>query len=378
MRVSALLAVLSVGLLVACGPEADPRPPTGLSDVTLIWPLPASDGAFADDTWLFAPSTGASGPVLPRGVFDHIPELTRVDEPDLLYRQLLVVAARLDPCFREGAGEPPCQPNLRLVMQPVVVTSSGMEARDASVHVFFSANDEDEILRATESLSRARAGRVGPAGARLDVHPLLTDIEGRRQVRSVLAPLLSADRLSRVTSVSVHGDNGAWTFSGFDWKGDAPVPIVIAELGGGTSQHLLSLPGDEPSASAEPQSSSGDDFSLLLDGASAKTATVEARQRAFDAAARVENPGIHNPGTIDCVSCHVSAVARAAGSKAGDLQPSPEAFSSTRHDLTPTANFDDPQMVRALGYRFGELVVSPRVIHESAAVADRVDALRLE
>ncbi len=74
------------------------------------------------------------------------------------------------------------------------------------------------------------------------------------------------------------------------------------------------------------------------------------------------------------MSCHLTAVARSAASRRDSLLKSPEAYLSSRHDLTATANFANPQMVRALGYRNTELVLSPRVVHESAAVAVLADA----
>lgn len=367
-----LVWLLSV-LLVGCPAAEAPRPSTTLSDVSLVWPLPEGEPPFADDGYLLAPSEVGPTPLLPRHVFDQIPELTRTDEPDDLYANLLVVGARLDPCFHEGAGEPVCQPNLRLVLQPIVRGDRGFEARDASVHLFFSAKNEGEILETIEALARARVELSDEPPGPLRVHPLLRDGEGRARVAALLRPLLGADRLARVTAIDVHGGDAAWTFSGFDWVEGAAVPIVIPATGGADTQHFLSLYEDRLEGAIEPANRSVDTFSLLVEAPSNPPPGMDELQAAFDAAARVENPAMHNPGTVDCVSCHIAPIARASALRLNPLTASPDAFTSDHHDLTPTSNFANPRLVRAFGYRFGELVISPRVIHESAAVADRVE-----
>ncbi len=375
-----LLSIITGASLAGCDgaekpgeEEVAPRA-IAMSDVTLIWPLPADASEVEDGSWLFASSAVGTGKLLPRNVYDVVPALTRVDEPDALYSALLVVAARLDPCFQEGAGSVPCQPNLRLVLQPVVLGTTGWEARDAAVHVFYAAKTEAEIVAVVNRLAEERVAGAATAAGPLGVHPLLQNTASRKRVRDLLLPLLGEDRLVRVTSVDVHGDNAAWNFSGFDWVDNAPRPIVIPASGGATVQHFLSASTARLEASMDPSSTAPDEFSVLLDPTRLSTSSVEARQRAFDSAARIENPTVHNPGTIDCVSCHVTAVGRIAASRTGGLTTSAEAFSSNRHDLTSVTDFSNAQLVRALGYRFKQLVLSPRVIHESAAVADRVDA----
>ncbi len=345
-------------------------------DVTVVWPLPSTGADLEGEGFLRAGSSAPSGVLLPRAIFNAIPALTRVDAPDAIYENLVVVGARLDPCFREGRGAPPCSPNLRLVFQPVFSSlASGPEARDASIHAFYAADDQRQIKVAIDALARARHALALPTAPALSVHPLARSRENRLRVREILLPLLGSARLVRVTSVGVHAGNAGWTFSGFDLAADGgSSPIVIPETGGATEQHLLSIEGPAISANVEPPIASADDVSLLLDDAASRKATLLDREKAFDAAARIENPALHNPGTVDCVSCHVSAVARSAAAKIQPLPTSPDAFRSTRHDLTPTTTFGNSQMIRALGYRFTELVISPRTIHESAAVADFVEA----
>ncbi len=373
MKCFGLVACL-LGSVVACGARVPPV--IEMADVTVVWPLPSSNDNREAQGFLQAGSLANGAALLSRDLFDTIPALTRVDEPRALYESLVVVGARLDPCFREGRGAQPCSPNLRLVFQPVFLSASGQaEARDASIHAFYAADNERQIKGAIEALAQARTESALPTARPLRVNPLALSRENRLRVRDILLPVLGRARLVRVTSVGVHAANAGWTFSGFDLANDGgQSPIVIPETAGATEQHLLSMQGPAISANVEPPTASADDFSLLLDDASARKATLPEREKAFDAAARIENPALHNPGTMDCVSCHLTAVARSAASKIEPLPPSPEAFRSARHDLTPTATFENPQMIRALGYRFTELVISPRTIHESASVADLVGA----
>lgn len=366
------LLVCFVSLAFGCAAE-DPAPEIRMHDVSVVWPMPVTMDA-VDDGWL----RGRDGP-MPRAVFDHVPRLTRTDEIDDLYGDLLVVGARLDPCFREGGSDAPCRPNVRLVLQPVRPPPSGANetptARDASMHAFYDAASEGEILDAVKALAELRAARGVAADGPLGVHPLLVDGEGRRDVADVLRPLLLPDRLSRVTSMGVHGEDTAWTFSGFDLVDGEPRAIVIAATDGVTEQHALSdgAPG-AIHASVEPPLAAEDDITLLLDDARARAATKAERQAAFDAAARIENPTRHDPGTIDCVSCHLAPTARAAALQREPMDASPDVFTSTRHDLTPTS-YDDTRMVRAFGWRYRELALSQRVVNESAAVADLVQSL---
>ena len=111
----------------------------------------------------------------------------------------------------------------------------------------------------------------------------------------------------------MHADNAAWTFGGIDLAAGEPTDVVIPNTGGEVEQHALSDGGTGPiHATVQPALSGPDNIALLLSDAAAAAATRAERQAAFDAAARIENPTLNNPGTVDCVSCHLTAVARVA------------------------------------------------------------------
>lgn len=361
---------LVVAALSACAPAP---PPLEMVDVTPVWPLPTSADLEARG-YIVAAMAADHGVVFPRAVFDATPALTRVDEPDVIYANLAVVGARIDPCFQEGFDEPPCEASVRLVLQTILPSPADpslLEARDASIHAFYVAEQTQEILDAIAALATARVERSLDGTGPLTVSPLLQDDEGRKLVRQQLLRLIGGDRLVRVTSMEVHGDNTAWTFAGF----------AINEIGSFANadevfaQHVLSVgTGGIIKASVDPELAPGaDNYAILLDEDDALAATLAQRQAAFDAAARVENPVLHNSGTIDCVSCHLAATARATALGREELTASPEAYVSDRYDLTPSSAFTSTQLIHNLGYRFNILALSPRLVNETALTATRAD-----
>ena len=327
-----------------------------LTDVALVWPLPPGTGAASGEGFL--------GPVLSCADLAVFEPLTRTDEPETLCEALTVTAARLDPCFKVGGPDAPCQSQLRLVLQPVV----DGEARDASIHVFMGLN-EPRVIQAVARMMALRLAQGLDGRGPLGVHPLLDDVEGRIAVAEVVRDALAQATLQQFTQITVHGDDAAWTFEFRAFEDGAPTP------GEAIQQHVLSQNPLAIDVSVTPSGASADDFSLLLKDDTATAATVEEQQRAWDHAARVEHPSLHDTATIDCARCHLAAPARATAlARTPTLQLSPDAFSSTRHDLTPTAVFANPQFIHAFAWRHTDLAINSRVLHEAATSADLVEA----
>jgi hypothetical protein len=372
MRSARSFVVILIGFLSLSACSA-PIPPIELADVTPVWPLVTVTDRDASG-FLSASTSAGHGVVFPRDVFDSVPALTRTDEPDDIYGNLIVVGARLDPCFQEGF-DVPCEASVRLVLQPILPKPDDADvddARDGSIHAFYVVEDTREIFDAIADLARLRASAKLDASGRLDVNPLLASDEGRTAARDVILPLIGGERLVRITSMQLHAGNQAWTFSGF----------AISELGTFTNpdqvfaQHVLSVGEKGPlDASVDPPYDEGDpdDYSLLLNAAAADAATLDQRQAAFDAAARIENPALNNSGTRDCVSCHLTAIARASALAREPLVDGPDAFTSDRYDLSTPTDFENTELVHNLGYRFDVLTLSPRLIHETAVAAALAD-----
>ncbi len=357
---SLFLAAAAAGCLPGALPVDDvfPELPAGarveLADVAVAWPLPGGTGAS---------EPGFLGPILDCDVISVFEALTRDDEPAALCGALTVTAARLDPCFREFGPDSVCQPQLRLSLQPVFEGS----ARDAALHAFFDV-DEATTLRAAAQLIALRLGAGDDGRHALGVSPALTTVEGREAAAAVITEVLGRARLDHITEITVHGGNAAWTFEERTF-----VDGVVAG-GEARQQHLLSVSPAAIDISITPVSASPDEFSLLLNDETARAAPLADQQAAFDRAARVENPDFYSAGTIDCATCHAAAPARAAALGRSTLTPSPEGFTSARHDLTSSAVFSDAQFIHAFGYRLTTLTINQRVVNEAAVSADLIDA----
>lgn len=343
----AVIAGVALGLAAGCS-----APPTlSAHDVAFVVPLAQ------------APSFLVGSQVLPRPVFDALQHpLTVVDEPDDLYRALSVVSVRVDACFQEGTTPGPCQPQLRLVLQPVFDAPEGLTTRDAAVHVFFAAT-EKQVLGFAQALALARTQRglavpatvVGP-------HPGFEDLTWSQTVAGQLLPLLDPAKLVRVTSMSVHASNQAWIFGGTDYVDGQPVPIAIPTLGGAHDGHVTSTGGTsamevtiDPGSVVEAPL-----MPVIAPGGLARASPAELAAAALSVQ-RLEDPAVHNPATVDCATCHVAAIAQRAFVKQGvavDASvPADEAFSDTRN-------------LRAFGYFFRQPAVSPRVQREITLVRD--------
>jgi hypothetical protein len=344
----AIVAGLSA---VACA-----APPLVDQDVSFLVPL--------DQARTFLPAAGLAGgsPVVARALFDHLRPLTVTDEPDALYAALATVAVRLDACFKEGTQEQACRPQVRLVLQAVFDSPSGPTTRDAAVHVFFSVS-EDEVKNVVRQLSLLRTMEGVKVGEGLTgTHPGFSKAAWVDAARKLIAPLLRPDHLVRATEMTVHASNEAWIFSGVNIDSGTMTDIVLPTLSPATEGHVTSTGGRDaliitldPSPVAEPT------LPTLLKSSDRQQASATMMSEAVGALQRLENPQTHNPGTVDCASCHVAATARYFLNKEAPSVP-------VDSPVTVSDVYADSRAQRALGYFFQRPAISPRVQRETMAV----------
>ena len=104
--------------------------------------------------------------------------------------------------------------------------------------------------------------------------------------------------------------------------------------------------------------------------ARSSTATaIDAAKAAF----KFENPKLHNPGTVDCVSCHVAQPARSFTmlqfpSLQLDQLSREFVYTSSRNLLNQSPRQSQTNIVRAFGYFENSPFVAQRTINESAEV----------
>ncbi len=344
--VQTLLAFMLCGL-AACG--SPPR--VVLQDVAFLVPL-ADARAFI-----------TAREVVPRALFERLQPLTVSDEPDDLYGSLAVVGLRLDTCFQEGAPPSPCQAQLRLVLQPIFDDpQAGLTTRDAAVHVFFNASPA-EVVTAAKALLAARVERkLNVEDALTGPHPGFADAAWTQQAKAAVLPLMNGERLVRMTSMGVHASGQAWVFSGIDLADGVPSDIKVPTLAATTEAHVTSTGGTlavevtiDPGSAVEPA------LAPVLAKGGLSQASQAQLAAAVTSVARLEDPAIHNPGTVDCATCHVAALSRVALESTGLTFQSP---------FTASAAFADTRNLRAFGYFFAQPALSPRLLREAALVRD--------
>ncbi len=365
-----------------------------MNDVSVLYPLPKSGGDLAE--MLAASSVGVGGPLLPAGLYTEVTgeALTRPDGPlppgrdvGLYYDELKVVAFRVDPCFANiGPIVRPeaCKNQLRLVLQPIHfdAASSSSSATDGAVHAFYSLTREElvALVKAIVALrtSERRAEQLGA----LAVHPIVAaqGLAGSfaRGLREIVLAYSGAKNFTRFTTFSPQNLATSWVFSGFDVEGSQATPMVIPTLPDETtSVTFFAGFGADLTGSFTPATTSKDDVALLANIGKARQATEAARNAAFDAALRVENPDKHSPDTIDCASCHVAGPARvlAAAIFGWSDRGNPNSFVPDARYVDPSdmkqttpVNEETNRNFHAFSYRDAHPMVAMRVVNETAAV----------
>lgn len=390
MRASvlALAAVTSILAGVACsapaesfeeGEDALGSTKAMPDDLSMLYPLPAK-GKEAD---LMSPSdSGARGPLLPAAFASKLPTLASGASTSMLR----VVGIRIDPCFPvDGASDAKgCKNEIRLVLQPIHVDAEGktLVADDAAVHLFYEM-PRTELTSVVKELVALRRAEGGFRTKALGVHPILVrqGVAGSfaKGVEKIVLAHAGQQNLIRVTFMTrTNSRQTQWTFGGFDVKSGKLVASPIATLGTETVQTLNNGGfGGAPRFSATPEPKAKDDLTVLFDGIGAASATKTARQAAFDAALRTENPTMNSPNTTDCASCHVAGAARNHAETKLDVKSAGNAnrFTQTKLPLTNTTEgVLGGENVRAFGYLGNKPAIAQRTINETAAVTDWVNA----
>lgn len=345
-----LACVFAVALSsVSCAPA-----PLVDQDVSFLVPL--------DQARSFLPASGATAePLMSRAFIDWLPPLTVVDEPDALYAALSTVSVRLDACFIEGPPNQVCRPQVRLVLQPVFDSADGTTTRDAAVHLFFSVT-EAQVKRVVSQLAllRTRLGIAVPAGLN-DAHPGFARDEWVQGARALLQPLLRSDKLVRVTAMNVHASGEAWIFSGLDISGSTRTTLEVPTFPSEIEAHVTSTGGTgalELTLVPPPRAEKG--LQMLLQTTTRQQAPAGDVAAAVQGLLRIEDPAAHNPGTLDCASCHVVATVKsflareAPGLVIDSPAPSSDAYADSRN-------------MRAFGYFFQKPAISPRAQREASA-----------
>lgn len=385
MRVALLFSVF----LVACGapvPTEDAGVDGGvvptvsdggldLNDVSWLLPLP---GPAQRNALLGLDAAGARGALLPRSLYDALPELMPDVTQDALHDELRVIGVRVDPCFPADAQSAGCIKQVRLVAQPVFFSPLA-STRDATIHLFYDLSDADwaDVVATLREL-KALSGDA-TRGVPLDVHPVVKreGLSGAyaTKVHALVTRLCGAQNLSRVAFMRLLQEDVAWRFGAFNVVSGAYVADPIPRLSNALTEQGVQEFGNTAFRSGELQPEAiGDQLSTLLSESEMRLTDERTLQRAVTSALQLEHPARLNPKTADCGSCHVvsRALTNAKRQRQLDVSGHADFFSfNPRFNLARVdAVGDDPRALRAFGY-FGTLsALSQRTINESAEVAE--------
>lgn len=360
----------------------------GMNDATIVYPLPQSP---AEMGALPAPEDkGPAGALLPLEYWKRIPTINQGEGVGNTYRNLRAVAVRLDPCFRFDGD---CLAQVRLVWQPIdrggygTAAGFGLEAKDATVHTFHTLDAATfrRFLGEYEGL----VGGLPQAGAEapLQVHPVMRaqGLGGAfsRDLKRLLLKYCGEENLWRVTFMRTLVGGDHWEFGGFNVVGGKPVDIAIPRTGNATRQgYSVSLISDRDyrNGTISPSPKGEDNLNLLLRDSLSLGSQGEGTLRTLgQSVARIENPDIHTPESMDCVSCHSTQV---AGSllfgRIRWLGRDPAILRYAYRSSSPLQNTESsqnmPRVFRALGYFGRSPVLSRRVINETARAVALLNA----
>lgn len=345
----------------------------GLNDITHLFPLPSMDEVSL--MW-HARTSSVRGELLPYSYFQQLPRLVPGIDPLKLYQQSLkVVAVRLDPCFMETALRG-CQPQVRLVWQPLVVKEYTSATIDASVHTFYDLTQKDwqSLVQEYRQLkSSVRYSNVDP----LQVSPALISFGYKSQYwqsfSSIVLKYIGVQNLVRVTIMNVNPMGNAWAFGAYrpvNGKLEIqPIPGIDRKAQVVISKQSV---GAETLMDAIPRPANQDHFFRFLNDSqmAKKIFPPENIQAAVRTAFEFENTRIHNSGTISCASCHLtrslSLIVRGSFPQ-WDWKRILKgvAYLGTSNMTNTTLSFIHGESLRMLGYFGRTPVISDRVINDT-------------
>ncbi len=368
----------------------------GLNDVSILLPLPKDTKEMAQ---LLSPTSeavpGKQNELLPASIFKFLPILTPLIDQEVMYQNnLKVVGIRFDPCFSEGFGPTVCQAQIRLVWQPIhFKTNSGTGAItpntvDAAVHSFYKLTNAEwnQVITAVKNISPA------DLKAPLQINPTLLSERYTgpywNSLKKIVLQFAGKKNFFRATASTIRMDR-VWGFQGVEMKADgtwgqmeiptlksptSPTAKVINQAFFVEPESLLNLTEFKGGVTLM-ETSNKTWFRLLADSKKFKdTQSEDDIREAIKIAFKLENPGQHNPGTIDCVSCHLAQTVRLWGNKhfptwdTNALFPK-EAYVNTKINMKNTSvNPSFTNRIRNFGYFNDEPIISQRLLNETAEI----------
>lgn len=372
---------------VSAPTPAPPAPRVTTTDVSVLYPLPRP--GTGDVAALVRPTeAGIHGPLLSETLAIEVLSGTakttemRLDfaEPSA-YRDLALVAVRLDPCGGRVASQG-CVSEVRAVFQSVYTPQSQEAApafADGAFHVSYDVPEAELVSMLREILALREAQGGPPAVDELGPHPVLQaqGLDGAFATgfRAILLAHLGESRTARITIFDhwFFGSDETWTFSlgdvaaGQMTRGSIPISDSTSQMVLGSKARGTALEETSAEVTLFATLAIRKMDALLSKSRLSAPPDAATRQLAFDTATDLAHPGRTGFPSSDCAACHLAEGARRVGLSLG-LRSAGE-FSIPRG----TAHRDERESVtnlHAFGYLGRQVSIMQRTANESASVAD--------
>ena len=314
--------------------DAPPGRALGLNDVTVLVPLPATV-----DEPVLATIVGVDRPLIEHGTVEWLvnPDIGAKNGLPIAYADFHVVGLRFDLCAREGPG--PCavgaDGQLRVVLQPLYPTATGVFAHDVGLHALYPIPAAELPAVIAELRALAALADV-PRTARLGVSPaLVAAVPGyRERLRELTLRFARRDRITRLTVLGQEATSAAfaWILRGGD--------LVDGRL----------LAGGNAVFATEPVADAPRGFATAINGATFGAATRAEQEQALAALIELADPTRHDPSTVQCLGCHVATHLTARRATALGVDPRLGAYASSTFttllacgDNSATTQIDAPR-----------------------------------
>lgn len=354
-----------------------------LSDVSILFPLPKTE------SWNQLPSGKSPakfGELLPLSIFKQLPQLLSLAPNERIYSAMHVVGVRVDPCFHEGPTPLKCHAQIRMVWQPLADDAGETSTFDAAIHTFYDLTT-DEFKDLLNSLQQHKSSHTQSTEFKpLGINPILKsaglESDYYKNLIKIIFQFTGEKKLSRVTFMQLFMNGNIWEFGGFDISNSSLKPINIPRINAFT-QKFKNSASPRPiwfNGGMAPEPQDVENLNILTRDSRVlapqnEAEIIEATKSAF----KFENPTLHNPGTVDCVSCHIAQSAKIWSMRQYpwlnlDVVSKNEIYASDRdiRNLSPMQIHTN--ILRSFGYFMDIPFVAQRTINESAEVIKYINS----